>query len=78
MAQGKKRSKKTKAEILERHGKEWLGGEAHVGHADPRSSAARLLKNLRASRAFLMGFGFASGLIIGIGLAILLTRRQHA
>jgi len=76
MAQGKKRSKKTKAEILERHGKEWLGGEAHVGHADPRSSAARLLKNLRASRAFLMGFGFASGLIIGVGLAILLTRRR--
>ena len=78
MAQGKKRSKKTKAEILERHGKEWLGGEAHVGHADPRSSAARLLKNLRASRAFQMGFGFASGIVIGIGLAILLTRRRHA
>ena len=78
MAQGKKRAKKTKAEILERHGKEWLGGEAHVGHADPRSSAARLLKNLRANRTILMGFGFASGLIIGIGLALLLSRRRPA
>ena len=78
MAQGKKRGKKTKAEISERGGKEWLGGEAHVGHADPRSSAARHLQNLRSSRAILMGFGFASGLIIGIGLAILLTRRRPA
>ena len=78
MAQGKKRSKKTKAETLERHGKEWLGGEAHVGHADPRSSVARLLKNLRADRALLMGFGFASGLVIGIGLALLLSRRRPA
>lgn len=78
MAQGRKRAKKTKAEILERHGKEWLGGEAHVGHADPRSSAARLLKNLRASRAFLMAFGFASGIVTGIGLALLLSRRRPA
>jgi len=78
MAQGKKRGKKTKPEISERHGKEWLGGEAHVGHADPRSSTARLLKNLRTSRTFLMGFGFASGLIIGIGLALLLSRRRPA
>ena len=69
------RGKKT---LSKRKGEEWLGGEAHVGHADPRSSAARLLKNLRASRAFQMGFGFASGIVIGIGLAILLTRRRHA
>ena len=64
--------------FLAPYGKEWLGGEAHVGHADPRSSAARLLNNLRADRALLMGFGFASGIIIGIGLAILLTRRRPA
>jgi len=72
------RGKKKKEGLLKRDGKEWLGGEAHVGHADPRSSAARLLNNLRADRALLMGFGFASGLVIGIGLAILLTRRRPA
>jgi len=72
------RNKKTKKAPVKRDGKEWLGGEAHVGPADPRSSAARLLQNFRASRAFFMGFGFASGLIIGIGLAILLTRRRPA
>ena len=71
------RNKKTKKAPVKRDGKEWLGGEAHVGHADPRSSAARLLNNLRADRALLMGFGFASGLVIGIGLALLLTRRQQ-
>ncbi len=60
------------------YSEESLGGEAHVGHADPRSSAARLLNNLRVSQAFIMGFGFASGLVIGIGLAVLLTRRQRA
>ena len=70
--------KKTKKGVLERKGEEWLGGEAHVGHAEPRSSAARLLNNLRADRALLIGFGFASGLIIGIGLTILLSRRQQA
>jgi len=59
------------------YNEESLGGEAHVGRADPRSSTARLLHNLRADRALLMGFGFASGLIIGIGLAVLLTRRQQ-
>ena len=69
---------RVKKTLSKRKGEEWLGGEAHVGPADPRSSAARLLNNLRADRALLMGFGFASGLIIGIGLAILLTRRQHA
>ena len=64
--------------LLAPYSEECLGGEAHVGHADPRSSAARLLNNLRADRALLMGFGFASGLVIGIGLAVLLTRRQQA
>ena len=78
MARRVKRGVEKKGARLKPYSEESLGGEAHVGHADPRSSAARLLKNLRASRAFLMGFGFASGLIIGIGLAILLTRRQHA
>ena len=72
------RGKKKKEGLLKRDGKEWLGGEAHVGHADPRSSVARLLKNLRADRALLMGFGFASGLVIGIGLALLLSRRRPA
>jgi len=72
------RGKKTKKSPVKRDGKEWLGGEAHVGNADPRSSAARLLNNLTADRALLMGFGFASGLIIGIGLALLLTRRHQA
>ncbi len=64
--------------LLEPYSEDCLGGEAHVGHADPRSSAARLLNNLRASHAFIMGFGFASGLVIGIGLAILLTRRRRS
>ncbi len=78
MARRVKRGVGKKAALQEPYSEESLGGEAHVGHADPRSSAARLLNNLRADRALLMGFGFASGLIIGIGLAILLTRRQHA
>jgi hypothetical protein len=78
MARRVKRGVEKKGALLKRDGEEWLGGEAHVGNADPRSSAARLLHNLRADQALLMGFGFASGLIIGIGLAILLTRRQHA
>jgi nitrate reductase gamma subunit len=71
------RGLETRVALLERDGEDWLGGEAHVGHADPRSSAARLLHNLRADRVLLMGFGFASGLVIGIGLAILLSRRQQ-
>ena len=78
MARRVKRGVGKKAALQEPYSEESLGGEAHVGHADPRSSAARLLKNLRASRAFQMGFGFASGIVIGIGLAILLTRRRHA
>jgi len=71
------RGTETKEALLERDGEEWLGGEAHVGHADPRSAAVRLLENLRANRAFHIGFGFASGLVIGVGLAILLTRRRR-
>jgi hypothetical protein len=67
-----------KAALQEPYSEESLGGEGHVGRADPRSSAAHILQNLRASRTFHIGLGFASGLIIGIGLAILLTRRQHA
>lgn len=67
----------TKAALPERDGEEWLGGEAHVGPADPRSSAARLLENLRASHAFHIGFGFASGLVIGIGLMLLFSRRPR-
>lgn len=55
----------------------WLGGEAHVGHVDPRSAVARRLKGLRSSRAFLLGFGFASGLVIGTGLAVLLSHRRR-
>jgi len=78
MARRVKRVVEKKEALLKRDGEEWLGGEAHVGPADPRSSAARLLNNLRADRALLMGFGFASGLVIGIGLAVLLTRRQQA
>jgi len=72
------RGLETKEALPERDGEDWLGGEAHVGPTDPRSSFARLLKNLRASRAFHVWFGFASGLVIGIGLAILLTRRHQA
>ena len=78
MARNVKRGMGKKAALQEPYSEKSLGGEAHVGHADPRSSVTRLLKNLRASRAFLMGFGFASGLVIGIGLAILLTRRHQA
>ena len=62
---------------LEHDGDEWLGGEAHVGHADPRSSLALILQNLRASPTFLLAFGFASGLLIGTGLAVLLSRRPR-
>jgi len=78
MARNVKRGVGKKAALQEPYSEKSLGGEAHVGHADPRSSVTRLLKNLRASRAFLMGFGFASGLVIVIGLAILLTRRHQA
>ena len=78
MARRVKRGVGKKAALQEPYSEESLGGEAHVGHADPRSSVARLLKNLRADRALLMGFGFASGLVIGIGLAILLTHRRPA
>jgi hypothetical protein len=68
----------TKEELLEPYGEEWLGGEAHLSLADPRSPFLRLLQGLRASRAFHVGFGFASGLVIGTGLAILLTRRRRS
>ena len=78
MARNVKRGVGKKAALQEPYSEKSLGGEAHVGPADPRSSVTRLLKNLRASRAFLMGFGFASGLVIGIGLTILLTRRRPA
>jgi len=78
MARNVKRGVGKKGALEEPYSEKSLRGEAHVGHADPRSSVTRLLKNLRASRAFLMGFGFASGLVIGIGLAILLTRRHQA
>ncbi len=73
-----KRGVEKKEALLERDGEDWLGGEAHVGTADPRSSVARLLQNLRADRAFLWGVGFASGLVIGVGLTLLLSRRQQA
>ena len=63
--------------LLEPYSEEWLGGEAHLSLADPRSSVALLLQNLRASRAFILGFGFASGLAIGTGLVMLLTRRPR-
>jgi len=78
MARNVKRGVGKKAALQEPYSEKSLGGEAHVGPADPRSSVTRLLKNLRASSVFLMGFGFASGLVIGIGLAILLTRRRPA
>ena len=78
MARRVKRGVGKKAALQEPYSEESLGGEAHVGHADPRSSVARLLNNLRADRALLMGFGFASGLIIGIGLTLLLSRRRPA
>jgi len=71
------RGLETEAALLKRDGEEWLGGEAHVGPADPRSSAARLLENLRASHAFHIGFGFASGLVIGVGLMLLFSRRPR-
>ena len=71
------RGLETEEVLLEPYGEEWLGGEAHVGPADPRSSVALLLQNLRASRAFLMAFGFASGLAIGTGLALLLSHRPR-
>ena len=78
MARRVKRGLEKKGARLKPYSEESLGGEAHVGHADPRSSVARLLNNLRADRALLMGFGFASGLIIGIGLTLLLSRRRPA
>lgn len=71
------RRMETKEERLEPYREEWLGGEAHVGPADPRSPVVRLLQNLRTDRAFLLAFGFASGLAIGTGLAILLTSRRR-
>jgi hypothetical protein len=63
--------------LLERYKEELLGGEAHVGNADPRSPLLRLLESLRASQTFRLGFGFASGILIGTGLAILLSRRSR-
>ena len=63
--------------LLERYSEEWLGGEAHLSLADPRSSVALLLQSLRASRAFLLVFGFTSGLAIGTGLALLFTHRRR-
>jgi hypothetical protein len=77
MARRVKRGVEKKGALLKRDSEEWLGGEAHVRATDPRSSVSRLLQNLRANRAFHIWFGFASGLVIGIGLAILLTRRQQ-
>ena len=67
----------TEKTLLEPYGEEWLGGEAHLSLADPRSSVALPLQSLRASRAFLLGFGFTSGLAIGTGLAILLAHRPR-
>jgi hypothetical protein len=66
----------TIAALQEPHGEEWLGGEAHVGDADQTPAATKLLQNLRASQAFVLGFGFASGLILGAGLMLLLSRRR--
>lgn len=68
----------TKEERVEPYKKEWLGGEGHVGDADQTPAATKLLQNLRADRAFILGFGFASGLAIGIGLMLLLSRRPRA
>jgi hypothetical protein len=62
--------------LLERYKEELLGGEAHVGNADPRSPLLRLLESLRESQAFRLGFGFASGILIGTGVAILLSRHR--
>jgi len=83
MARRVKRGAKKKEAIpepylLERYREELLGGEAHVGSADQTPALANLLQSLRANRALLIGFGFASGLVIGTGLAILLTRRPRA
>jgi hypothetical protein len=72
-----KRAVKKKEVFLEHYGEAWLGGEAHVGDADQTPAVANLLQNLRANRTFLMGFGFASGILIGTGLAILLSRRPR-
>ena len=63
---------------MEPYNKEWLGGEAHVGDADQTPATTKLLQNLRASQAFILGFGFASGLILGAGLMLLLSRRPRA
>ena len=78
MARRVKRAVEKKEAPLEHYGEAWLGGEAHVGDADQTPAVANLLQNLRANRALLIGFGFASGLIIGTGLALLLTRRPRA
>jgi hypothetical protein len=48
-----------------------------VGDADQTPAATKLLQNLRADRAFVLGFGFASGLFIGVGLMLLLARRRR-
>ena len=64
--------------LLERYKEELLGGEAHVGNADPRSPLLRLLESLRANQAFRLGFGFASGILIGTGVAMLLSRHHRA
>jgi hypothetical protein len=74
----KRAAVKKKEAPLEHYGEAWLGGEAHVGDADQTPAVANLLQNLRANRAHLIGFGFASGLVIGTGLAILLSRNNRA
>ena len=66
----------TKEALVERYREEWLGGEGHVNFDDPRSAVERLLQRRSARRAILMVFGFASGLLTGIGLTLLLSRRQ--
>lgn len=77
MARRVKRGVEKKAALLEPYREESLGGEAHAGHADPRSPLLQLLESLRTNRTFLMGFVFASGLVIGTGLAILLSRNNR-
>jgi nitrate reductase gamma subunit len=77
MARRVKRGVEKKEALLEHYGEAWLGGEAHVGDADQTPAVANLLQNLRANRALLIGFGFASGILIGTGLAMLLSRRPR-
>jgi len=76
MARRVKKDVENKEVLREHYGEAWLGGEAHVGDADQTPAVANLLQSLRANRALLIGFGFASGLVIGTGLALLLSRRR--